>query len=69
MSPVHDLAAKLEVLWDHKVILEPQNSLRVSSETLCFTRLHPSSDVLHSNARLLCGDDIFFDGRNKSYVV
>jgi hypothetical protein len=69
MSPVHDLAAKLKVLWDHKVIIEPHNSLGVSSETLCFTQLQLSSDVLHSNVCLLSGDDIFFDGWNKGYVV
>jgi hypothetical protein len=69
MNPMHDLAVKLEVLWDHKMILEPHNSLRVLSETLCFTQLQPSSDVLHSNVHLLSGDDIFFDGWNKGYVV
>jgi hypothetical protein len=69
MSLIHDLAAKLEVLWDHKAILEPQNSLGVLSETLCFTQLQRSSDVLHSNVRLLSGDDIFFDGWNKGYAV
>jgi hypothetical protein len=69
MSLIHDLAVKLKVLWDHKVILEPQSSLGVSSETLCFTRLQPSSDMLHSNVRLLSGDDIIFDGWNKGYVV
>jgi hypothetical protein len=69
MSLTHDLAVKLEDLWDNKAILESQNSLRVLSETLCFTQLQPSSDVLHSNIRLLSGDDIFFDGWNKGYVV
>jgi hypothetical protein len=69
MSLIHDHAVKLEVLWDHKAIIEPQNSLRVLSETLCFTQLQSSSDVLHSDARLLSGDDIFLDGWNKSYVV
>jgi hypothetical protein len=69
MSLIHDLAAKLKVLWDHKAILEPQNSLIVLSETLCFTQLHPSSDVLHSSVYLLRGDDIFLDGWNKGYVV
>jgi hypothetical protein len=69
MSLIHDLAVKLEVLWDHKAILEPQNSLRVLSETLCFTQLQPLSDVLNSNIRLLSGDDIFSDGWNKGYVV
>jgi hypothetical protein len=34
MSLIHDLAVKLEVLWGHKTILEPQNSLGVLSETL-----------------------------------
>jgi hypothetical protein len=69
MSLIHDLAVKLEVLWDHKAILEPQNSLRVLLETLCFTQLQTLSDVLNSNVRLLSGDDIFFDGWNKGYVV
>jgi hypothetical protein len=50
------------VLWNHKVILEPQNSLKFLSETLGFTQLQSSSDVLHSNIRLLSGDDIFLDG-------
>jgi hypothetical protein len=69
MSLIHDLAVKLEVLWDHKVILEPHNSLEVLSETLCFPQLQLSSDVLYSNVCLLSGDDIFFDGWNKGYVV
>jgi hypothetical protein len=69
MSLIHDLAAKLKVLWDHKVILEPQNSLGVLSERMCFTQLQPSSEMLHSNVRLLSGDDILFDGWNKGYVV
>jgi hypothetical protein len=57
--------AKIKVLWDHKVILEPPNSLRVLSETLCFTQLQPSLDVLHSDIRLLSSDDVFLDGWNK----
>jgi hypothetical protein len=65
MSLIHDLAAKLKVLWDHKAILEPHNSLRVLLETLCFTQLQPSSDVLHSDVRLLSGDDVFLNGWNK----
>jgi hypothetical protein len=69
MSLIPNLAAKLKVLWDHKAIPEPQNSLRVLSETLCFTQLQPSSYVLHSNVRLLSGGDILFDGWNKAYVV
>jgi hypothetical protein len=69
MSLIHDLTVKLEVLWDHKVILEPQNSLGVSSEILCFTQLQPSSNMPHSNVCLLSGDDIFIDGWNKGYVV
>jgi hypothetical protein len=69
MSIIHDPAVKLKVLWDHKAILEPQNSLGVLSEILCFTQLQPLSDVLHSNVRLLSGDDIVFDGWNKGYVV
>jgi hypothetical protein len=69
MSLSHDLAAKLKILWDQKAILEPQNFLGVLLKTMCFTQLQPSSDVLHSNVRLLSGDDIFFDGWNKEYVV
>jgi hypothetical protein len=69
MSLIHDLVVKLKVLWDHKAIIEPQNSLGVLSETLCFTQLQPSSDVLHSDVCLLSGDDIFLDGWNKGYVV
>jgi hypothetical protein len=69
MSLIHDLAAKLEVLWNHKVILEPQNTLEVLSKILCFTQLQPSSDVLHSNVCLLSSDDIFLDGWNKGYDV
>jgi hypothetical protein len=68
MSLILDFAAKLNVLWDHKAILEPQNSLGVLSEIVCFTQLQPSSDVLHSNVRPLSADDIFFDGWNKCYV-
>jgi hypothetical protein len=69
MSLIHDFVVKLNVLWDHKAILEPQNSVRVLSETLCFTQLQPSSDVLHYNVRLLSGDGVFFDSWNKGYVV
>jgi hypothetical protein len=69
MSLIHDLEVKLKVLWDHNAILEPQNSLKVLSETLCFTQLQPSSDVLHSDVHLLSGDDVFLDGWNKGYVV
>jgi hypothetical protein len=65
MSLIHDLAVKLNVLWDHKVILEPQNSLGVLSETLYYAQLQPSSDVLHSDVHLLSGDDVFLDGWNK----
>jgi hypothetical protein len=69
MSLIHDLAMKLKVLWDHKAILESQNSLGVLSETLCFTQLQPSLDLLHSNIHLLSGDDNIFDGWNKGYAV
>jgi hypothetical protein len=69
MSLIHDLAAKLEVLWDHKAILEPQNSIGILSKTLCFTQLQPSSEMPYSNVRLLSGDEILFDGWNKGYVV
>jgi hypothetical protein len=33
----------------------------VLSETLCFTQLHPLSNVVHSDVCLLSADDIFFD--------
>jgi hypothetical protein len=66
---IHDLAVKLKVRWDHKAILEPQSSLGLLSETLCFTQLQPSSDVPHSEVLLLSGDDIFLDGWNKGYIV
>jgi hypothetical protein len=69
MSLIYDLAVKLKDLWDHKAILEPQNSLIVLSETLCFTQFQASLEVLHSYTHLLSGDDIFFDGWNNSYVV
>jgi hypothetical protein len=69
MSLIYDLEAKLKVHWDHKVILEPQKSLGVSSETLCFTRFQPSSDVVHPDVHLQSGDDVFFDGWNKGYLV
>jgi hypothetical protein len=69
MGLIPDLTVKLKVLWDHKAILEPQTSLGVLSETLCFPQLQPSSDVLHSDVPLLSGDDIFLDGWNKGYVV
>jgi hypothetical protein len=69
MSLIHDLVAQLKVLWAHKAILEPQNFLRVLAETLCFTQLQPSSDMLHTNVHFLSSDDIFFDGWNKGYVV
>jgi hypothetical protein len=69
MSLIHDLVTKLKVLWDHNAILEPQNSLGVLSETLCFTQLQPLLDVLHSDIHLLSSDDIFLDDWNKGYVV
>jgi hypothetical protein len=69
MSLIQDLAVKLEVLWDHKAILEPQNALGVLSKTLCFTQLQPSSNLLHSDIRLRSGDDVFFYGWNNGYVV
>jgi hypothetical protein len=69
MSLIHDLAVKLKVLWDHKAILEPHNSIGVLSKTLCFTQLQSSSKMPHSNVCLLSGNGIFFDGWNKGYVV
>jgi hypothetical protein len=39
MSLIHDLAAKLKVLWNHKVVLKPQNSIGILSEALCFSQL------------------------------
>jgi hypothetical protein len=69
MSLIHDLAVKLKVLWDHKTIHEPHNSINILSETLCFTQLQPSLEMPHSNVRLLSDDDILFDGWNKGYVI
>jgi hypothetical protein len=69
MSFIHNLATKFKILWNYKAILEPQDSVGVFPETLGFTQLQSSSDVTHSNVILLSSDDIFFDGRNKSYVV
>jgi hypothetical protein len=69
MSFIHDLATKFKILWNYKAILEPQDSVGIFPETLGFTQLQSSSDVTHSNVILLSSDDIFFDGRNKSYVV
>jgi hypothetical protein len=39
MGLIHDLAVKLKIFWNHKVVLEPQNSLDILSETLYFTQL------------------------------
>jgi hypothetical protein len=69
MSLIHDLTAKLKVLWDYKVIFEPQNSLGVLPKILCFIQLQPLLEMPHSHVRLLSGDDIFFDGWNEGYVV
>jgi hypothetical protein len=38
-SLIHDLTVKLKVLWNHKVVLEPQNSLGILSEALSFSQL------------------------------
>jgi hypothetical protein len=38
MSLIHDLAAKFKALWNHKAILEPLNSIGISSGI----ELHPT---------------------------
>jgi hypothetical protein len=66
---VHDLTTKLEVLWNHETILEPQNSIDILSEALRFPRLHSLAEMTHSNVRPLSGNDVLFDSWNESYVV
>jgi hypothetical protein len=39
MSLVHDLTVKLKVLWNHKSVLEPYNSIGILSEALGFSQL------------------------------
>jgi hypothetical protein len=39
MSLIHDLAAKLEVLQNHKTVLEPYDSIDILSEALNFSQL------------------------------
>jgi hypothetical protein len=60
---------KLKVLWNHKMVLEPQNSIGILSEALRFSRLHSLAEMTHSNVRPLSGNDVFFDGWNESYIV
>jgi hypothetical protein len=36
---IHDLVKKLKVLWNHKMILEPENSIGILSEALSFSQL------------------------------
>jgi hypothetical protein len=49
--------------------LEPQNSIGILSEALSFSRLHSLAEMTHSSVRPLSGNDVFFDGWNKSYIV
>jgi hypothetical protein len=59
ISLIHDLTVKLEVTTElHRYLVR----------ILYFTQLQYSSEMHHSNIRLLSGDDIFFDGWNKSYI-
>jgi hypothetical protein len=51
------------------MVHEPDNSIDTLSKTLSLTQLQSSSDMTHSNARALSGDDLFLDGWNESYVV
>jgi hypothetical protein len=60
---------KLKVLWNHEMVVEPQNSIDILSEALSFSRLHSLAKMTHSNVRSLSGDDVFFDSWNESYVV
>jgi hypothetical protein len=69
VSLIHDLAAKLKVLLNHKVVLEPQNSIGILLEALSFSQLQSAAEMTHSNIRSLGGNDIFFDIWNESYVV
>jgi hypothetical protein len=69
MSLIHDLVVKLEVLWNHKVVLEPYNSIGILSEAFSFTQLYPPADVTRSNVRSLSDDDVFLDSWNESYVA
>jgi hypothetical protein len=66
---IHDLTTKLEVLRNHKTVLEPQNSIDILSEALSFSRLHSLAEMTHSNVRPLSGNDVFFDGWNESYII
>jgi hypothetical protein len=69
ISLIHDLAAKLKVLWSHKAFLEPYNSIGILSEALLFSQVYSSVEMAHSNVRSLDDDDVFFDSWNKGYVV
>jgi hypothetical protein len=69
ISLIHDLVVKFKIFQDHKMVLEPYNSIDTLSKTLSLTQLQSSSDMTHSNARALSGDDLFLDGWNESYVV
>jgi hypothetical protein len=69
MGLVHDLTTKLKVLWNHEMVLKPQNSISILSEALSFSRLHSLAEMTHSNVRSLGGNDVFLDSWNKSYVV
>jgi hypothetical protein len=66
---VHDLAAKLKVLQNHKTVLEPYNSISILLEALSLSQLQSSAEMTHSHACSLGGNAILFDGWNESYVV
>jgi hypothetical protein len=51
------------------MVHEPQNSIDILSEALCFSRLHSLAEMTHSNVRPLSGNDVLFDGWNESYIV
>jgi hypothetical protein len=60
---------KLEVLQNHEMILELQDSTGILSEALSFSRFHSLAEMTHSNVHPLSGNDVFLDGQNESYIV
>jgi hypothetical protein len=69
MGLIHDLVVKLEVLQNHKAVLEPYNSIGILSEALSFSQPQSSTETTHSNVHSLGCNDVFFDSWNKGYVV
>jgi hypothetical protein len=51
------------------MVLEPQHSIGIFTETLRFSQLHSSPDVTHSNIHLLGSNNFFFDSWDESYNV